>query len=203
MNSTHQNWNSRIEARRVALGLDKSELARLVGVKSPTLQNWIDGTIKELMVRNAISVCRVLGVRMEWLLDGVEPMEATAADHLGLRQPPKQVAAKLVALVPSVETTAELADIVKAALPVRQKAMETICRFIIAADLAALPTIIEASKEIATTGMIRREVITEEEKAFLAAFNNASKDIKEAIMALLTLAQKKPNSTQWEPDVVP
>jgi DNA-binding XRE family transcriptional regulator len=66
MNSTHQNWNSRIEARRVALGLDKSELARLVGVKSPTLQNWIDGTIKELMVRNAISVCRVLGVRMEW-----------------------------------------------------------------------------------------------------------------------------------------
>jgi DNA-binding XRE family transcriptional regulator len=203
MNSTQQNWNNRVEARRVALGLDKSELARLVGVKSPTLQNWIDGTIKELMVRNAIAVCRVLGVRMEWLLDGVGPMEASATDHLGLQQPPKPNGAELVVPVPGAETSAELAEIVKAALPVRQKAMETVCRFIIAADLAALPAIIAAGKEIATTGMIRREVISGEETALLAAFNNAGKDTKEAIMALLMLAQQKPSGTHVEPDVVP
>lgn len=186
MKSTPSTWNERVEARRMALGLDKSELAHLIGVKPPTLQHWIDGRIKELMVRNAMALCRVLGVRLEWLLDGIEPMDVPEFDLLASTRPVSPNAAKPgLSKSASAEMAAEIGRIVKAALPVRQAAMDAACRFIVAAKIESLPLIVSDIKEIATTGGLANNLINDKDMDLVRQFNGASKHTQDAIMTLL------------------
>ena len=188
-----QTWNGRVEARRLALGLDKRQLALMIGVKPPTLQHWIDGKIKDLMVRNAIALCRVLGVRMEWLMDGEEPMSADETDLLKFVPEPGTGSSKVKPNPP--ESAAEIARIVKAALPVRQTVMEAACRFIIAADLASLPLIVKTIKEIALNGHLKNHLITDEEMAILIQFRAADNNARDGVAALLGLLPLSADST--------
>ena len=193
MNTEPHNWNTRLEARRLEKGLSKSALARAVGVKTPTLNNWVDGKIKELMARNAAALCRALGVRLEWLLDGEAPMEAPAEQLLSLASPidvrgtkvPPAAALSAALKTTSVASAAEIASIVKAALPARQSAMETTCRFIIAADLEALPEIVAVVKEIATDGTLARPVLNEEEMRLLQSYRLANQHERDGALSLL------------------
>jgi DNA-binding XRE family transcriptional regulator len=196
MKSPPQTWNNRVEARRVALGIGKRELAQLIGVKPPTLQHWVDGRIKEILARNALALCRVLDVRMEWLFDGTEPMTAPVADqlpptdseHLNTAKPelPKTALA---------ETTAEMCGLIQAALPVRQAAIETTCRFILAAELAALPLIVRNVKEIAFTGNVKNNSVTDEEMALVQQIKALDKDTLECVLALLSPTRLQVAST--------
>lgn len=170
--------------------MTKSALARAVGVKTPTLNNWLNGKIKELMAHNATTLCRVLGVRLEWLLAGEAPMTAPADQLLVLSNPGALRRAKAVATAPlkstSLASAAEIASIVKAALPARQAAMETTCRFIVAADLEALPEIVAVVKEIATVGTLARPVINDEEMRLLQKYRAANQHERESAVALLS-----------------
>ena len=186
MKSTPSTWNERVEARRIALGLDKRELAHLIGVKPPTLQHWIDGRIKELMVRNAMALCRVLSVRMEWLLDGTGPMDVPEFDLLASTRPVSPSAAKPgLSKSAAAEMAAEISRIVKAALPVRQAAMDAACRFIVAAKIESLPLIVSDIKEIATTGALKNNQAIDKDRALVRQFNGANKHTQDAVMTLL------------------
>ncbi len=166
--------------------LGKRELAELVGVKAPTLQHWIDGRIKHILARNAVALCKILGVRMEWLLDGIEPMSAPDADQLTLPHNARWHTAKRIeAKNLAAETASEIANIVKAALPVRQTAMEAACRFIVAADLDALPMIVNSVKEIASTGTLKSREITDEEMAWVMQLRTMNRDEREGIFTLI------------------
>lgn len=190
MKSTPHTWNNRVETRRIALGIGKRELAQLIGVKPPTLQHWIDGRIKEILARNAIALCRALDVRMEWLFEGVEPMTGSESDqltvaankYLNAANPPLPKAA-----LP--ETAAEMCCLIKAALPVRQAAIEATCRFILAADLAALPLIVGNVKEIASTGNLKNNSVTDEEMALVQQIKALDQDKRECVLALLSAAR--------------
>lgn len=169
--------------------MTKSELARAIGVKTPTLNNWLNGKIKEPMVRNATTLCRVLKVRLEWLLDGEAPMEAPADQLLTLTNPGATGRTKAKSGPPlkstSLASAAEIAGIVKAALPARQSAMETTCRFIIAADLEALPEIVAVVKEIAIAGTLARPVLNDDEMYLLQKYRAANQHEREGALALL------------------
>ncbi len=186
MNSPPSTWNMRVEARRIALGLEKRELAHLIGVSPPTLQHWIDGKIKELMVRNAMALCRVLGVRMEWLLDGTGPMDVPEFDLLASKRPVSPNAAKPgLSKSAAAEMAAEIGRIVKAALPVRQAAMDAACRFIVAAKIESLPLIVNDIKEIASTGGLKNNLVNDKDMALVRQFNAASQHTQDAVMTLL------------------
>ena len=63
-------WNTRLQNTRVERGLNKSELARRVGVSAPTVTDWESGKIQNIESNNLQKVARVLGVTVEFLLTG-------------------------------------------------------------------------------------------------------------------------------------
>lgn len=75
-------WHTRLTQAREAKGIDKSELARRVGVKPPTVTDWESGEIKRIDADNMLNVCLELDVNPLWLMRGRGPMQvgATAPD---------------------------------------------------------------------------------------------------------------------------
>lgn len=64
------NWNSRLKARREALGISQADFARRVGVKPPTVFEWEDEQTKNLKAKNLLKIASVLEVTPDWLLTG-------------------------------------------------------------------------------------------------------------------------------------
>ena len=88
----------RIRGAREAAGIRyKSELARRVGVSSPTVTDWESGEINELKADNLFALCKVLNVRPEWLLSGRLPMHPQSPDRAleAVREPQSVYAAGL------------------------------------------------------------------------------------------------------------
>lgn len=68
-------WNQRLKnALDLDSDLNQNTLAVAVGVKPPTVTDWLNGKIKSLTAENAHAICAVLNIRMEWLLKGKLPM---------------------------------------------------------------------------------------------------------------------------------
>jgi len=65
----------RVAQARMRKGLSQPELARAAGVSQGTIGNIESGARKQ--PRGLLSIASALGVRPEWLLYGLEPMEAT------------------------------------------------------------------------------------------------------------------------------
>lgn len=66
-------------AERVALAMRKSgvsqaELARAVGIKPPSVNNWLSGATKELKGNSTTRAARAMGVSAHWLATGKGPM---------------------------------------------------------------------------------------------------------------------------------
>jgi transcriptional regulator with XRE-family HTH domain len=61
-------WNERLKFSREARGYNKIELARGVGVSSPTVTDWESGEIKKLEGVNLLKVCDFLKISPRWLL---------------------------------------------------------------------------------------------------------------------------------------
>lgn len=55
--------------------MNQTALAKLIGVKQPTLSELENGETKEVTARTLLMAARVLKVRPEWLFFGEEPME--------------------------------------------------------------------------------------------------------------------------------
>lgn len=66
-------WNERLKSELGKSDYTQSAFARAVGVSPPTVTDWLNGEIKKLEASNAQSICSVLSLRIEWLLDGEGP----------------------------------------------------------------------------------------------------------------------------------
>jgi transcriptional regulator with XRE-family HTH domain len=77
--------SERLAAAMAARGIGPSELARLSNTKQPTISQALKGDYKSL--RKLIPVSKALGVRPEWLAEGLGPMEdrGSSPDQDGLR----------------------------------------------------------------------------------------------------------------------
>ena len=72
----------RIESARLARGLSNSQLARRIGVKPHTLQNW-ERDKTEPRSNKLIALSGILGVPPMWLLEGgAAPVEAVSHTHV-------------------------------------------------------------------------------------------------------------------------
>ena len=68
---TYITMGERIEAARKSKGLSASQLARRVGVKVSTMNNW-ESDRSEPRANKLVALAGVLSVNMIWLLEGSE-----------------------------------------------------------------------------------------------------------------------------------
>lgn len=61
-------WHTRITQARAAKNLNKTELAKLVGVSPATITMWESGQTKKIEGANLMKVCSVLDINPVWLL---------------------------------------------------------------------------------------------------------------------------------------
>ena len=61
-------WHTRITQARAAKNLNKSELAKLVGVSPATITMWESGQTKKIEGANLMKVCNVLDINPMWLM---------------------------------------------------------------------------------------------------------------------------------------
>lgn len=73
------NWNERLKQARTAKNMNKSEMARQLGVSAPTVTQWESGTIASLSGKNLANICQLLDVSAEWLLHGTPSPETASA----------------------------------------------------------------------------------------------------------------------------
>lgn len=66
----------RVRRARSLRKMNQTALAKLIGVKQPTLSELENGETKEVSARTLLMAARALNVRAEWLFFGEEPMEA-------------------------------------------------------------------------------------------------------------------------------
>ncbi|MDP2346739.1 MAG: S24 family peptidase [Gammaproteobacteria bacterium] len=66
-------WNDRLAATLKELGYKQTRLARELGVKSPSITEWLQGTTQKLSAEHAEKICSLLGIRLKWLLYGTLP----------------------------------------------------------------------------------------------------------------------------------
>lgn len=65
-----ETWNERLKKARVAKGINKSELARRIGISPPTVTDWERGDIQEIKADNLMRVCAALDTTPDYLLHG-------------------------------------------------------------------------------------------------------------------------------------
>lgn len=62
--------SDRVTAARTAAGMRKIRLAEAVGVKPATVTGWESGKIKKIEAENLHRLSTVLGVSVDWLMNG-------------------------------------------------------------------------------------------------------------------------------------
>lgn len=64
--------------------LSQSELARIAGIKQPSVAGWLSGRTKNLKSGPALAICTQLPVRQSWLVNGVgDPLTSKSAALTG------------------------------------------------------------------------------------------------------------------------
>ncbi len=66
-----ETWNERLTRAREDKKLNKTALAKAVGVSQPTVSDWESGVMKP-NGDNLLAVCRILGITPDWLTTGRE-----------------------------------------------------------------------------------------------------------------------------------
>lgn len=67
------NMAQRIQQRMDEIGMTQEALAKLIGATQPSIYKLLSG--KTRRSTRLPEIARALGVRLEWLLDGIEPKE--------------------------------------------------------------------------------------------------------------------------------
>ena len=81
-------FSERLQAAMEAAKLNQSDLARKIGLTRAAVNQVVSGATKGMKPANLVAVARALGVRVEWLATGEEPMRPdviSAADREVLR----------------------------------------------------------------------------------------------------------------------
>ncbi|MES2488528.1 MAG: S24 family peptidase [Pseudomonadota bacterium] len=65
-----RNLAERVAAALAHANIDQADLARLVKVKPPSVNDWLSGKTKSLKANTAIAAARALGVNADWLANG-------------------------------------------------------------------------------------------------------------------------------------
>lgn len=72
-------WGQRIKRRREELGLSQAELARRVGIRAPSVNNWESGATKTINGPNLQKAAAALERSADWILYGRDQFEAEKA----------------------------------------------------------------------------------------------------------------------------
>jgi transcriptional regulator with XRE-family HTH domain len=59
----------------------KSDIARIAGIKPPSVSNWLDGSTKTLKAETLDRLVGYFKLNRRWLMKGVGPMDAAAAEE--------------------------------------------------------------------------------------------------------------------------
>lgn len=70
-----ENLSDRILSALTEIGKNQSELARFVGVRSPSVNDWISGKTKTIKGQNLLRAAEFLKVNPQWLAEGRGPKE--------------------------------------------------------------------------------------------------------------------------------
>lgn len=70
-----ENLSDRIISALTEIGKNQSELARFVGVRSPSVNDWISGKTKTIKGQNLLRAAEFLKVNPLWLAEGKGPKE--------------------------------------------------------------------------------------------------------------------------------
>ena len=68
--------SERISAIQAKFQCSKADIARIAGVKPPSVSNWLDGKTMSLKTAPALRLSRHFKLNMPWLTTGVGPMYA-------------------------------------------------------------------------------------------------------------------------------
>ena len=63
-------WGDRIRQRRDALGLNQTQLAKLCGLRPPSINDWESGKTKMIDGRNLVVAARALQTSPQWIMTG-------------------------------------------------------------------------------------------------------------------------------------
>lgn len=72
-------WNQRLTQARTAKNINKSEMAKLIGVSAATVTQWENSTIRHIAGKHLTRVCELLDVTPEWLLYGTDATKESSA----------------------------------------------------------------------------------------------------------------------------
>lgn len=74
---------NRIKEALDARGMTQAELARMIGIAQPSVNNWVSGESKSMRAEVAVRAAKALGVRVGWLVFGEGDMfERNVEEHL-------------------------------------------------------------------------------------------------------------------------
>lgn len=79
MPSTPATLAKRVRMAIDAKGCSQADLARAVGIKPPSVADWLNGNTKVLRAKTALRAAHFLGVTALWLTEGKGPMTTTEA----------------------------------------------------------------------------------------------------------------------------
>lgn len=92
-------WADRIRARREGLGLNQTQLAKLCGLRPPSINDWESGKTQMIDGRNLVLAARALQTTAEWIMTGGEVVEAgEAVESQSWRLNPEMIAESIEAL---------------------------------------------------------------------------------------------------------
>lgn len=69
--------SERLKKAMAEASISQAELARLCGVKPPSIHGWLSGKSKFLRGENLLKAAKALNVSQQWLANGIGPMHAT------------------------------------------------------------------------------------------------------------------------------
>lgn len=76
--------SERLKKAMTEAGISQAELARLCGVKPPSIHGWLSGKSKFLRGENLLKAAKALNVSQQWLANGVGPMHPAGDSEPGV-----------------------------------------------------------------------------------------------------------------------
>lgn len=128
-------WNQRLQAALNHAGMKPAELARAVNASTASVSDWTTGITKNLKASNAEKVCRVLKIRIEWLLYGKGPMESTTGNYTSKDFKPQGIKEQST-LSPDDKIRATLNGIIESATPQEKAEILKYAKFVTTQDAA-------------------------------------------------------------------
>lgn len=74
------------EAMKGPPAVSQAELARVCGIKQPSVADWLSGRTKRMVGKNLLAASRRLNVNPDWLATGTGPMRLKTLEFISKRE---------------------------------------------------------------------------------------------------------------------